>query len=118
MEYTANTPIYIQIVSSIKRFIVSEQWPPGSRVSSVRDLAAEFKVNPNTMQRALAELERDGLIYTERTSGKYVTRDSELIARTRRQMAIDIINGMYDNLYQLGFTKIQINALLNNKVSD
>lgn len=71
-------PIYIQLVEQLKQYIVSARLKPGERLPSVRDLAMESKVNPNTMQKALSELEDDKLIYTERTNGKFVTDDSRV----------------------------------------
>ena len=71
-------PIYIQIVELVKLDIISGRLNKGDKISSVRDFAMQFKVNPNTVQKALAELEKGGLIYTERTNGKFVTNDEEL----------------------------------------
>lgn len=69
-SFQADTPIYTQLVARLQEQIVSGAYPPGSKLPSVRDLAADAGVNPNTVQRAFAELERLGLIYTQRTSGK------------------------------------------------
>ena len=80
-------PIYIQLVEELQSRIVSGRYPPGSKVASVRDLAAEAAVNPNTMQRALAELEQNGLLRAERTSGRFVTEDAALIASVRKELA-------------------------------
>ena len=74
-------PIYIQLVEIIRIEIVSGKFKKGQRMPSVRELALIMKVNPNTMQKALAELENEQLIYTERTNGKYVTEDEELIEK-------------------------------------
>ena len=74
-----NIPIYIQIVEKLKIQIISGEYAPGERLLSVRDLATSLKVNPNTLQRALQELEDAGLIFTERTNGKFVTSDKALI---------------------------------------
>ena len=75
-SFQADTPIYTQLVARLQEQIVSGAYPPGSKLPSVRDLAADAGVNPNTVQRAFAELERLGLIYTQRTSGKFVTEDA------------------------------------------
>ena len=83
-DYNTYTPIYLQIMQNIKHAIVSGNWPPGGRVPPVRDLAASYQVNPNTMQRALTELEREGLVYSERTAGRFVTGDTGRIAGLRR----------------------------------
>ena len=79
MEFESNRPIYLQIVDEIKSRIVSGSYEPGEKLPSVRDFAAELSVNPNTMQRALAQLESEGLIYTERTSGRFVSKDVVII---------------------------------------
>ena len=82
-----NRPIYLQLVEELQSRIVSGAYPPGAKIDSVRDLAAEAAVNPNTMQRALAELEQSGLLRSERTSGRFVTEDRALIAQVRRALA-------------------------------
>ena len=82
-----NRPIYLQLVETLQSRIVSGAYPPGAKIDSVRDLAAEAAVNPNTMQRALAELEQSGLLRAERTAGRFVTEDKELIAAVRNREA-------------------------------
>ena len=86
-SFQADTPIYTQLVARLQEQIVSGAYPPGSKLPSVRDLAADAGVNPNTVQRAFAELERLGLIYTQRTSGKFVTEDAAAIDAARRALA-------------------------------
>ena len=83
----SDRPIYAQLVERIQMQIVSGGYPPGGRLPSVRELAAEAAVNPNTMQKAFAELERSGLIVTQRTNGRTVTEDEELIKSIRRKLA-------------------------------
>ena len=78
-NFDNNIPIYVQIVDYLKTYIIRGEFKSGERLPSVRDLAALFKVNPNTMQKALGELENIKLIYTERTNGKYVTEDKKII---------------------------------------
>ena len=70
--YDTNVPIYLQLIEKIQRMIVTGEWRAGERIPAVRELALAFGVNPNTMQRALAELERDGLLFSERTTGRYI----------------------------------------------
>ena len=82
-----DAPIYAQLIRQIRAGIVSGAFSPGERLPSVRDLAMEAGVNPNTMQRALTELERDGLVYSQRTSGRYVTEDRAAIAEARHGLA-------------------------------
>lgn len=98
-------PIYIQLVEKLKLFIVSGEYESGSRLLSVRDLAMEAKVNPNTMQKALGELEAIGLIYTKRTSGKYVTEDKDLIAKIKDELAMEKVNTYLRDMKNIGFSK-------------
>ena len=84
-ELDADRPIYAQLVERIQKEIVSGKYQPGEKLPSVRDLAAVAAVNPNTMQKAFAELERSGLIVTQRTSGRAVTEDTELIGNNSWQ---------------------------------
>lgn len=91
-------PIYIQLVEIIRIEIVSGKFKKGQRMPSVRELALIMKVNPNTMQKALAELENEQLIYTERTNGKYVTEDEELIEKIKRKLAKEIIDNYLNNM--------------------
>ena len=90
MDFDANKPIYLQIIDEIKSRIVSARYAPGEKLPSVRDFAAELSVNPNTMQRALAQLEAEGLIYTERTNGRFVSKDVVIIGsiKTSRLSAV------------------------------
>ncbi|MDO5677643.1 MAG: GntR family transcriptional regulator [Propionibacteriaceae bacterium] len=87
MEFDPGSPIWLQLVDEFTRRIVTGQWPAGTRIAGVRDLAAELKVNPNTVQRALAELERQGLTRSERTSGRFVTDDPAAIDEARLGLA-------------------------------
>lgn len=82
-QFDAGRPIYAQLVERLKARILAGTYPPGGHLDSVRDLAAAAGVNPNTMQRALAQLESEGLVRTERTSGRYVTEDTNLIEQLR-----------------------------------
>lgn len=97
-------PIYSQLVDLIKIGIVSSEWQPGSKLPSVRDLAEEAGVNPNTMQRALSDLERDGLVYSKRTSGRYITEDNDMIDSVRKTIAEENINSFLNSMKKLGFT--------------
>lgn len=99
----SDRPIYSQLIEQIQLMIVSGIYEPGSRLPSVRDLAAEASVNPNTMQRALSKLEGDGLIYSQRTSGRYVTEDVQKIMQTKQNLAADIIQEFIQKMDRLGF---------------
>ena len=107
-KFNDNAPIYLQIVNTLKRNIASGAYPPGSRLPSVRDLALEAGVNPNTMQRALAELERCGLVNAQRTAGRFITEDAPHLAQLRYSMSEQIISELVERLRALGLSDEQI----------
>ena len=104
MEYIFDNerPIYIQLVEMIRINIVSGKFEKGQRLPSVRELALMMKVNPNTMQKALAELEEEKLIYTERTNGKYVTEDEKLIEKVKKKLAQEKVNNYLNSMKNIG----------------
>ena len=103
------------IMEKLTEQIVSGQLAAGEKVPPVRELAAQAGVNPNTMQRALAEMEREGLMFTNRTSGRYVTEDREMIGKVREQIAGERITEFLSGMSQLGFTEQDIVALLEKR---
>lgn len=109
----SDRPIYAQLVERLKTEIVSGIYPPGGRLPSVRELAATASVNPNTMQKAFAELERKGLIITMRTSGRIVTEDTSMINETRRELAEEQISQFLTQMNNLGFDRAEIIQLLS-----
>lgn len=111
----SDRPIYAQLVDQIQRMIVTGIFPAGSRLPSVRELAAEAAVNPNTMQRALVKLEEDGLLYTQRTSGRYVTEETERIMDVKRSLAEELIREFVENMGRLGYTREQAVELLEKE---
>lgn len=111
----AGHPVYIQLVEQLERAVVTGVYPPGERVPAVRDLAAQAQVNPNTMQRALAELESRGLLVTQRTSGRTVTSDTALIAKTRQALAASLAQDFLAQAKALGLTREEILALLQQE---
>ena len=100
-----NMPIYMQIMQKVREAIASGELVPGARIASVRELAGEFAVNPNTMQRALNELEREGLLVSERTSGRFVTKDTAQIDALRRQLAEEAAARFRREMETLGFSE-------------
>ena len=110
-----DAPIYAQLVEQIKQEIVSGGFPPGQRLPSVRDLATEAGVNPNTMQRALAELEREGLVYSQRTAGRFVTEDKIMIEQAKLGLALEQIQQFLQSMSRLGYEKADIVALLQKE---
>ena len=97
-------PIYIQLVELIRIEIVSGKFKKGERIPSVRELALMMKVNPNTMQKALNELENQKLIYTERTNGKFVTEDEKLIENVKKELAKEKVNNYLDSMNSIGIS--------------
>lgn len=101
-------PIYIQLVELIERALVVGTYPPGGKLPGVRELAFEAGVNPNTMQRAMAELETKGLLYTQRTSGRFVTQDETLIAKLREHLAITLTSEYLSGMQAIGCNQQEI----------
>ena len=114
----SSRPIYAQIIEKVSLDIVSGKYQPGDKLPSVRDLAAQAGVNPNTMQKALAELERDGLVKSQRTSGRFVTDDKEKIMEVRRTLAYDEIERMVETISSLGYQKDDILRLLEKYLAE
>lgn len=108
VEFNSAVPIYIQIIEEIKRQIVSGERAPGSRIEPVRETAKRMGVNPNTVQRAFSELERDGLMFTERTSGRYITNDEKLIKKVREKSVISKVAEFVDFMRKSGFSGMDI----------
>ena len=106
MDYNFDNerPIYIQLVEIIRTQIVSGKLKKGQKIPSVRELALIMKVNPNTMQKALIELEDEKLIYTERTNGKYVTDNEKLIEQTKKELAKEKVNNYLKSMNSIGVT--------------
>ncbi len=111
-ELDSDRPIYIQLVERIQMEIVSGDYPPGGKLPSVRELAAEAAVNPNTMQKAFAELERSGLIITQRTNGRTVTEDAGMINDIRQRLANEHVEAFFARMKELGYTKTQVIELV------
>ena len=100
-----NMPIYVQIMNRVREAIAAGELKPGDKIASVRDLAADFEVNPNTMQRALSELEREGLLLSERTQGRYVTSDAKAIGELRKDIARQAADSFRREMAALGFNE-------------
>ena len=116
-DFEQDKPIYIQIVKKIELGILSGDYQPGSKLDSVRELAALAGVNPNTMQKALSELERSGLILTQRTSGRTVTDDMELIQKMRDEIVRGQVQEFINKMKDMGFDKKEILKILKESES-
>ena len=114
----SDRPIYIQLVEHIKYQIIAGEYKPGDRVPSVRELAATAAVNPNTMQKALAELERVGLMYTQRTSGRFITDDIEMINTLKKEIAFEQIDNFIKNMSALGIDKAEVLELFKARIEE
>ena len=112
-QFTNDKPIYLQLIDYFKAQIISGELPEGSRLDSVRDLAVKAQVNPNTMQKALSELERMGLVRTERTSGRFITDDKEKIKSMKEELAKTEIEEFLDKMKSLGFDKEEVIKIIN-----
>ena len=118
MDWTfrEDQPIYTQLITRLSEGIAAGVYAPGERLPAVRELALDAGVNPNTVQRALAELEREGLVYSQRTSGRFVTEDTVRIAKLRRGMAEERIREFFAAMRQLGCTREEIVSLLKEEL--
>lgn len=117
MEFDPSSPIWLQLIDEFTRRIVTGQWPAGSRISGVRDLAAELKVNPNTVQRALAELERQDLTRSERTTGRFVTDDMATIDGARLELATGAAEDFVRRAQGLGMSLAAARELVSRRWS-
>ncbi len=117
-NFNDNAPIYLQIVNTLKRNISSGAYPPGSRLPSVRDLALEAGVNPNTMQRALSELERSGLVNSQRTAGRFITEDAGALLDLRKSMSEEIVSDFIARLRGIGMSDEQILDTVRDKIGN
>lgn len=117
-ELKSDRPIYTQLIEQLELRICSGIYPPGSRMPSVRDLAREASVNPNTMQRALTRLEEDGLLHTSRTSGRFVTEDINLINQTRNKLSQEQVRIFLKGMSDLGFENSEILSILTDTVKE
>lgn len=116
MEFDNNLPIYIQIMDYIKREIVTGKMKAGDKILSVRELAAELQINPNTVQRTFQELEREGVVETRRGLGRYVTSEEEKIMSIKKEMAGDLLERFINGMQELGFTDQDITAIVAEAV--
>ena len=108
-------PIYIQLVEQLKECIIAGEFKAGEKLPSVREFAMQIKVNPNTVQKALAEIENQKLIYTERTNGKFVTENEELIENVKKELATQKVQNYFQDMNKLGINKDDAITYLQGK---
>lgn len=109
------TPIWLQLLNLFRQNIASGSWQAGERMASVRELAVTYGVNPNTVQRSLSELEREGLVFAERTSGRYITTDGQRIQAVRDQLAQDQVEQFLRRMRDLGYTREQLQTIMDQE---
>lgn len=111
-----DSPIYLQLMENIQLLIVSGNYKPSDKLPSVRDLAADAAVNPNTMQKALTELERIGLVYSQRTAGRFITENETLIADIKKNLAKQVVTDYLTKMKQIGYKEDEATELLQNSI--
>lgn len=117
-KFDEKSPIYAQIAQHVKMQIISQEIKSGEQLPTVRELAEIAGVNPNTMQRAFSELEREGMVYSQRTSGRFVTDDTELIAQKRKEVAELELRNFVDNIAKIGFDTQDIPSILETYLKE
>ena len=118
MDFKDNLPIYIQIINLIKRRIVSGDLKEGEKLQSVRELSTEVKANPNTIQRSYSELEREGLVFTQRGMGTFVTEDKDIILKLKGDMASNKLQLFLSDMKSMGFKEEEIMSMLRKKMEE
>ncbi|HHY81119.1 MAG TPA: GntR family transcriptional regulator [Clostridiales bacterium] len=117
-DLKSDRPIYAQLIEQLELRICSGIYPLGSKMPSVRDLAQEASVNPNTMQKALSKLEEDGLLYTNRTSGRFVTEDVNKIHAVRNKLAQEQVQEFLNKMTDLGFECDEILSIITTMLKE
>ncbi len=116
LEFDNNKPIYLQVIEDIKKSIIKGEYKPGDKIPSVREFALKMKVNPNTMAKALSELENIKLIYTERTNGKYITTDEKIIKKYKEKYLKNKTKNFIKEMEELELTKKEIEELIKGEL--
>lgn len=112
-KFTGDKPIHVQLVNEISNRIIKGEYVPGMKLPSVREFAAQASVNPNTMQRALSALESGGLIFSERTTGRFVTNNLELIRQAKEELARSNVQNFFSSMAELGYSKDDAISMAN-----
>lgn len=118
IEFDNNLPIYLQIMNYIKREIITGKLQPGDKIPSVRELASELQINPNTVQRTFQELEREEIVETRRGLGRYVTSEGSKIMTIKKEMAGELIDNFIRGMRELGFKNEDILSIVAEAVND
>lgn len=115
-DLNSDRPIFIQLIEKIQIDIISGKYAPGDKLPSVRELAQKASVNPNTMQKALAELERTGLVYSQRTSGRFITEDIGMMEQLKTELAEKVITEFLGDMQKLGYQKKETLSFLTELI--
>lgn len=118
ITFDDKSPIYVQVMNMIKKQMVSKELKGGDKLPSVRDLSAELKVNPNTIQRVYKELEREGLAFTQRGMGTFITEDENIIYNLKKDTAKEIMNSFIEGMEHLGFNNEEIVNMIEKKLKE
>ena len=117
-NFTNDRPIYMQLMEKIQLKIICGDYKPGEKLPSVRNIASNASVNPNTMQKALTELEKTGLVFSKRTSGRFITEDSNMIENMKKNLAKEQINDFLKSMEKIGYTKEQTIELVETIIKE
>ena len=117
-SFRNDQPIYSQLIQRLTEAIVSGVYAPGEKLPSVRELALEAGVNPNTVQRALTELEREGLVFSQRTAGRFVTENENMIVNAKLRIADERVSEFLRSMKTLGCGRQEIISLIGGAKED
>lgn len=115
-QFDPNRPIYIQVMEDVKRKITSNEYKPRDKILPVREMASEYAINPNTVQKALSELEREKIVYSQRTNGRYITEDEQIIFNLKKEMIAQRIDSFLLDMKHLGFSKEEIIKMIQEEI--
>lgn len=118
LTFSGDKPIYVQIIDIVLTRILNGEYPASSKIPTVRDLAAELQVNPNTLQRAFSELEKMQIINVQRTNGRFVTSNTQLIEELKEKQAFILTDTYLSDVKKLGYDKKDAIELINNNKED
>lgn len=118
MEFSASTPIYLQVVEEIKRMLMSGELKPGDKLWSARDMAVRYKINPNTAARVYKELELQQLCFTKRGLGTYLTEEEGIAEKLKKEKAEQLLGAFVSSFLGLGYTREEMQQFLNKALSD
>ena len=116
--FDENKPIYIQIMDLIKKQMISKELLPGQKLSSVRDMSKQLEVNPNTVQRAYLEMEREMLVYTKRGQGTFIVNEPEVVLKLRQEMVLDRVANFVREMEEFGFSHDELLKIIERHLSE